>query len=66
MKKQSDSDFDVKCVTIQFYRNSHNSQFDSRIEILCGVSSHVLLPWIKILGQLKSKKALQYWSTKDV
>jgi hypothetical protein len=66
MKKQSDSDFDVNCVTVQFYRNSHNSQFDNRIEILRGVSSHVFLPWIKILGQSKSRKALQYWSTKGV
>ena len=25
-KKQSDSDFDVKCTTVQFYDNNHNSQ----------------------------------------
>jgi hypothetical protein len=24
-KKQSDSDFDVKCATVQFYDNNHNS-----------------------------------------
>jgi hypothetical protein len=26
LKKQSDLDFDVKCTTVQFYENSHNSQ----------------------------------------
>jgi len=66
MKKQSDSDFDIKYVTVQFYRNIYNSQFDSRVEILRGVSWHVFLPWIKISSQSKSKKALQYWSTKGV
>jgi transposase len=27
-KKQSDSNFDVKCSTIQFHENSHNAQSD--------------------------------------
>jgi hypothetical protein len=26
---RSNSDFDVQCATIQFYGNSHNSQFDN-------------------------------------
>ena len=28
IQERSNSDFDVKCATIQFYGNSHNSQFD--------------------------------------
>jgi hypothetical protein len=28
MKKQLNSDFDVKCTTVQFHGNSHNSQSD--------------------------------------
>ena len=28
MKKQSDSDSDVKYATVQFHGNSHNSQFE--------------------------------------
>jgi hypothetical protein len=32
-KKQSDSDFDVKCATVQFYKNSHNSQSDHWIDL---------------------------------
>jgi hypothetical protein len=39
MKKQSDSDFDVKCATVQFYRNSYNSQFDSWIGLKLYVES---------------------------
>jgi hypothetical protein len=31
MKKQSDSDFDVKCVIVQFHGKSHNCQSDSWI-----------------------------------
>jgi hypothetical protein len=29
MKKQSDSDSDVKCATVHFYNNNHNSHSDS-------------------------------------
>ena len=39
MKKQSDSDFDVKCATVQFYRNSYNSQFDNWIGLKLYVES---------------------------
>jgi hypothetical protein len=34
-KKQSDSDFDVKCATVQFHSNSHNSQSDYWIKLKC-------------------------------
>jgi len=33
IQKMSNSDFDVKRATIQFYENSHNSQSDSWIEL---------------------------------
>ena len=33
IEKRSNSDFDVKCATIQFYGNSHNSQSDLWIEL---------------------------------
>jgi hypothetical protein len=33
IQERSNSDFDVKCATIQFYGNSHNSQSDSWIEL---------------------------------
>jgi hypothetical protein len=39
---RSNSDFDVKSATIQFYSNSHNSQSDRW---------HVVLSWVKISGQ---------------
>ena len=35
----SDSDFDVKCATIHFYGNSHNSQSDRWIELKVYVES---------------------------
>jgi hypothetical protein len=37
-----------------------------RADIVCGVSWHVVLPSIKILGQSMFKKTLQYWSTEAV
>jgi hypothetical protein len=50
MKKQSDSDSDVKCATIQFHGNSHNSQSDYWIGLnLCEPHDHVVTqPTIKI------------------
>jgi hypothetical protein len=33
IEERSNSDFDVKCATIQFYGNSHNSQSDLWIEL---------------------------------
>jgi hypothetical protein len=38
-KKRSNSDFDVKCAIIQFYNNSHNSQFYRWIELKFYVES---------------------------
>jgi len=35
-------------------------------KILCGLSRHVVLLWVKISGQLEFGKAPQYWSTKVV
>ena len=37
--ERSNSDFDVKCATIQFYGNSHNSQSDRWIKLKCYVKS---------------------------
>jgi len=39
IQERSNSDFDVKCASIQFYGNSHNSQFDSWIELTFYVES---------------------------
>jgi hypothetical protein len=33
IQAMSNSDFDVKCATIQFYDNNHNSQSDCWIEL---------------------------------
>jgi hypothetical protein len=33
IQERSNSNFDVKCATIQFYSNSHNSQADLWIEL---------------------------------
>ena len=33
IQERSNSDFDVKCATIQFYGNNHNSQSDRWIEL---------------------------------
>jgi hypothetical protein len=33
IQERSNSNFDVKCATIQFYGNSHNSQSDLWIEL---------------------------------
>jgi len=38
-KKQLDSDSDVKCATVQFYGNSHNSQSDPWIRLKLYVES---------------------------
>jgi len=35
MKKQLDSDFDIKYATVQFHSNSHNSQFNRWIKLKC-------------------------------
>jgi hypothetical protein len=39
IQERSNSDFDVKCATIQLYRNSHDSQSDHWIELKFYVKS---------------------------
>jgi hypothetical protein len=39
IQARSNLDFDVKCAIIQFYGNSHNSQFDSWIGLKFYVES---------------------------
>jgi len=39
IQARSNSDFDVKSATIQFYGNNHNSQFDRWIKLQCYVES---------------------------
>jgi hypothetical protein len=43
IQERSNSDFDVKCATIQFYRNSHNSQSDRWFELKFYVESPDML-----------------------
>jgi hypothetical protein len=68
IQERSNSDFDVKCETNQFYGNNHNSQSDRWIkaEILREISGHVVLPWSNISGQSEFGKASQYGSTEAV
>jgi len=70
IQEMSNSDSDVKYATIQFYDNSHNSQFSirplDRAESLCKVSWDVVLPWVKFSGQSKFGKALKHGSTEAV
>jgi hypothetical protein len=42
MKKQSSLDSDVKCATIQFHDNRHNSQFDHWIKLKFYMESNML------------------------
>jgi len=44
---RSDSDFCVKCETVQVYNNSHNSQSNHWIELQCYVDSPDMLSYIK-------------------
>jgi len=43
IQERSNSDFDVKYATIQFYRNSHNSQSDRWFELTFYVESPDML-----------------------
>jgi hypothetical protein len=47
---RSDSDFGVKCATVQVYGNSHNSSFDHWIGLKCYVDSPDMLsyPGLKV------------------
>jgi len=51
IQERSNSDFDVKSASIQFYGNSHNSQSDR---------------WIELKVYMEYGKASQYGSTKAV
>jgi hypothetical protein len=48
----SDSDFDVKCATIHFYGNSHNSQSDRWIELKVYVESPDMLSYLGLNFQV--------------
>ena len=56
---RSDSDFCIRNATVQVRPLDQGN-------ILCGLSRHVFLPWVKISGQSKFGKAPQYWSIEVV
>ena len=68
IQERSNSDFDVKCATIQFYGNRHNSQFDRWIGLKVYVVSPDMLSYLGLKFQVNqsSRKASRYWSTKAV
>jgi hypothetical protein len=51
-KKQSDSDSDVKCATVQFYNNNHNSQSDRWIELKFYVQPPDILSYLGLQFQV--------------
>jgi hypothetical protein len=52
IQERSNSDFDVKCATIQFYGNSHNSQSDRWIELNVYVESPDMLSYLGLNYQV--------------
>jgi hypothetical protein len=52
IQERSNSDFDVKCVTIQFYDNSHNSQSDRWIELKFYMKSLDMLSYLGVTFQV--------------
>ena len=52
MEKQSNSDSNVKRVTVQFYDNSHNSQSDRWIGLKCYVESPDMLSYLGLNFQV--------------
>ena len=52
IQEMSDSDFDVKCATIHFYGNSHNSQSDRWIELKVYVESPDMLSYLGLNFQV--------------
>ena len=52
IQEMSDSDFDVKCATIQFYGNSYNSQSDRWIELKVYVESPDMLSYLGLNFQV--------------
>jgi hypothetical protein len=51
-KKQSDSDSDVKCVTVQFHNNNHRSQFDRWIELKFNMGSPDMFSYLGLNFQI--------------
>jgi hypothetical protein len=52
IQERSNSDFDVKCATIQFYGNNHNSQFDRWIELKVYVESSDMFSYLVLKVQV--------------
>jgi hypothetical protein len=52
IQERASSDFDVKCATIQFYRNNHNSQSDRWIELQVYVESPGILSYLSLKFQV--------------
>jgi hypothetical protein len=52
IQERSNSNSDVKCATIQFYGNTHNSQSDRWIELKCYVKSPDMLSYIGVKVQV--------------
>jgi hypothetical protein len=48
IQERSNSNFDVKCATIQFYGNSHNSQSDRWIELKFYVESPDMFSYLGV------------------
>ena len=52
IQERSNSDFDVKCATILFYRNIHNSQFDRWIKLNFYVESPDMVSYLGLKFQV--------------
>ena len=52
IQARSNSDFDVKCATIQFYGNNHKSQSDHWIGSKCYVESPDMLFYLGVKYQV--------------
>jgi len=52
IQERSNSNFDVKCATIQFYGNNHNSQSDRWIELNVYLESPDMLSYIGLIFQV--------------
>jgi hypothetical protein len=52
IKKQSDADSNVKCTTIQFHSNCHNSQFDRWIRLQVYMESLDMLSYLGLKFQV--------------
>jgi hypothetical protein len=52
IQERSNSEFDVKCVTIQFYGNNHKSQSDRWIELQFYTQSPDMLSYLGLKCQV--------------